>query len=218
MRARSATWKCALRPLGFGTTQVAAPPTRSRLQPHDRLRPLEPVRQAVTPRTASTRGRYSATSSARRGGALAQLLGGELRGRAGRPGHDVGDAEPVGQQLAVLVRREQPRGEPGQVDRRPEAVAGPGEVVAALGRQQRRVDPAEQHATSRRDHVRQRLLGHGQPSMTAQPCAGPAAPGGGATAPSRRPAADRLPRGHSAACSLRRRQRHHQPLPAPTAS
>ena len=48
------------------------------------------------------------------------------------------------EQLPVLVGCQPPRREPRQVQRGPEAVARPREVVAPGRRQERRIDPAEQ--------------------------------------------------------------------------
>jgi hypothetical protein len=48
------------------------------------------------------------------------------------------------EQLGVLVRAQPPRREAGGVQRRPEAVARPREVMADLGGAQRRVDPDEE--------------------------------------------------------------------------
>src|SRR6185369_5788701 len=73
------------------------------------------------------------------------------------PGGHVGDAEPERRQQPVLVRRQPPRREAGAVQGGPEAVARAGEVVAALGRQQRRVDAAEQDAQTGAEDVRQGL-------------------------------------------------------------
>ncbi|CAA9503625.1 MAG: UDP-glucose 4-epimerase [uncultured Solirubrobacteraceae bacterium] len=50
----------------------------------------------------------------------------------------------MGEQLLVLVGAQAPRGEAGGVQRGPEPVARPGEVVARLGGPQRRVDPDEE--------------------------------------------------------------------------
>jgi hypothetical protein len=91
------------------------------------------------------------------GGAGAQLLGVELGGGAGRAVDEVGDAEAVAEQLGVLVRGEPARGEPGEVQRRPEPVARPGEVVPARGGDQTRVDPDEEDAQAGADDVPQRF-------------------------------------------------------------
>jgi hypothetical protein len=63
----------------------------------------------------------------------------------------------VAQQLAVLLGRELARGDAGTVQRGPEAVARPGEVVADLGRAQGRVDAAEEDVEAGPDDVRERL-------------------------------------------------------------
>jgi hypothetical protein len=73
-----------------------------------------------------------------------QLVVGELGGGTGRAVDEVRHADAVGEQLLVLVGAQPPRGEPRGVQRRPEPVARPGEVVARLGGPQRRVDADEE--------------------------------------------------------------------------
>jgi hypothetical protein len=85
------------------------------------------------------------------GGAGAQLLAREVARRARGARDDVRHAHAVGRQLAVLVGAQPPRGVARGVQRHPEAVAGPREVVADLGGAQRRVDADEQHAQPRRE-------------------------------------------------------------------
>ena len=74
-----------------------------------------------------------------------ELVAGELIGGAGGAGDEVRDADAVGRQRPVLVRAQLAWREPGGVQRGVEAVAGAGEVVADLGRAQRRVDAHEEH-------------------------------------------------------------------------
>jgi hypothetical protein len=75
----------------------------------------------------------------------------------------VGDPEAERDQLGLLVGGEQPRGQPAQVERLPEAVPGPGEVVPDRRRPQPGVDAAEQHPHARAEHV-----GH-EPALGALP-------------------------------------------------
>jgi hypothetical protein len=86
--------------------------------------------------------------------ALPVLVRAQLVGPGGRPRHHIRDAEPVREQLALLRRLQQPGREAGQVQDRPEAVAGAGEVVARRGRHEAGVDAAEQHLEAVRDDVR----------------------------------------------------------------
>jgi hypothetical protein len=79
-----------------------------------------------------------------RRGARSQLLGRQLRRRPGGAVGEVGDPDAQRRQLAVLVGREQARREARRVQRGPEPVARPGEVMAALRGGQRRVDADEQ--------------------------------------------------------------------------
>jgi hypothetical protein len=85
-----------------------------------------------------------------------------IRGGGGGPRDDVGHPEPEGQQLLLLVRPEQPWGEARRVQRRPEPVAWPGEVVPRPRRVQPRVDAAEQHAQPWCHNVRHGPLGGGE--------------------------------------------------------
>src|SRR5262249_47704251 len=77
----------------------------------------------------------------------------QLVGRRGRPVHEVGDAAAPAKQLALLERGQRAVGEPGEVQGRPEAVAGPAEVVADGARIQAGVDAAEEHFEARREDV-----------------------------------------------------------------
>ncbi len=91
----------------------------------------------------------------------AGLEAGGADGPRGRPRHHVGDTQPVRQQLVLLLRRQPARGEAGAVQGGPEAVAGAREVVAGGGRHQARVDAAEQHPQTVRDHVRHEAVAGG---------------------------------------------------------
>jgi hypothetical protein len=81
----------------------------------------------------------------------AQLGRVELGRRPRRAVRDVRDADPVREQLGVLLGAQPARGEAGGVQRRPEAVARPCEVVADLRGAQRRVDADEEDAQARPD-------------------------------------------------------------------
>jgi hypothetical protein len=96
------------------------------------------------------------------------LGGGQLVG-TGRPArHEVRDALSVPEQEVLLGGAQLAGHEPGPVQRRPEAVAGAGEVVAGGRRVQARVDAAEQHVQAGSDDVgdgpavRGRQLGGGR--------------------------------------------------------
>ena len=71
----------------------------------------------------------------------------------GRSGHQIRHAEVPLEERRVLLGREQPIGEPGSVQRLPEAVTRPGEVVPDRARPQARVDPDEDHVEVRPEHV-----------------------------------------------------------------
>src|SRR5439155_13692649 len=60
-------------------------------------------------------------------------------------------------------------GEPGPVKCRPEAVAGSSEVVPGRAGIEARVDPNEQHAEARFDHVRDRSSGRGAEVVGRRP-------------------------------------------------
>jgi hypothetical protein len=77
-------------------------------------------------------------------GARAQFVVGELGCGAGRPRGDVRDAETELRQRDVLLGRVQARREAGRVQRRPEPVPRPGEVVPDLRRSEPGVDPDEE--------------------------------------------------------------------------
>src|SRR3954447_22703979 len=85
---------------------------------------------------------------------LDDLRAAQLVGPRRRPRGDVGDPETQPQQLVLLGGQQLPWREPGAVQRRPEPVAGPGEVVPGQGRDQTGVDAGEEHPQSGRDHVR----------------------------------------------------------------
>src|SRR2546421_258724 len=87
------------------------------------------------------------------GSALDELLGAELVRAGGGARDDVGDAEPEGEQLLLLIGPEHAPGEAGAVQGRPEAVPGPGEVVPGGGGVQAGVDASEQHAQAGRDDI-----------------------------------------------------------------
>lgn len=82
-----------------------------------------------------------------------QLLGGELRCRGRRPRHHIGDPQPKAQQLLLLEGRELPRGEPGSMKSRPEAIARASEVVPGGARIEARIDAAEDDIEPRSDQI-----------------------------------------------------------------
>ena len=188
----------ALRPLGLGTIHSrlapivsACGPTRASLRPNE-------SRYAVTPAMAMYRGCSRAASSREPGAAGLELGAGQLRGLGGGPGDQVRDAQPVAGQQILLTGSQPPGGEARSVQRGPEPVAGPGEVMAGRGGVQARVDAAEQHVerlARRGQHVRHRaaagrrqvkaairLIAGGRHRTTVPPRASgsPAVPGRGA--------------------------------------
>src|SRR6266513_2326022 len=87
----------------------------------------------------------------------AELLPLELgRGRRG-PRHEIRDPVARVQQLALVPRREQARGEPRAMQHGPEAIAGPSEVMARRAGVETRIDAAEEHAQPGRDYIGHRL-------------------------------------------------------------
>src|SRR5207248_2547627 len=87
------------------------------------------------------------------------------------------DADPDGHEIKVVERRPLSLREPGPVERLPEAVARPGEVVPDGPRVQSRVDPHEHHAEAISQKVGDRaaasgvelLWGRGLPSGGGHP-------------------------------------------------
>ena len=73
-----------------------------------------------------------------------ELFWGQLVGTGGGAHHDVGYAETVGEQLLLLERIDQPGGETGKMDSRPEAIAGPREMVARRSGIEAGIDAAEE--------------------------------------------------------------------------
>jgi hypothetical protein len=67
-------------------------------------------------------------------------------------------ADAVVEQLELLARLEQPRGQPGVVEEAPEVVARVGEVRMCGGRHPAGVDAAEDDVEPGREHVRNRAL------------------------------------------------------------
>jgi len=88
---------------------------------------------------------------------LHEFLGCELVRRGGAAVHQVGDAEPFVQQLILLGGVEQSGTESGPMQRRPEPVAGAGEVVAGGGGVEAGVDADEQDLQAGRDDIAQAL-------------------------------------------------------------
>ncbi len=86
-----------------------------------------------------------------------ELLPLELgRGRRG-PRHEIRDPVARVQQLPLLPRREQARGEPRAMQHGPEAIAGPREMMARRAGVETRIDAAEEHAQPGRDYIGHRL-------------------------------------------------------------
>lgn len=87
------------------------------------------------PDTAQLRCKLSSTAN--------HLPGTERTGCSGGAVNKIGDADTVGEQLALFVRGKQSRSETGAVQRRPKAVAGAGEVVPDCCRAEAGVDADE---------------------------------------------------------------------------
>lgn len=95
-----------------------------------------------------------------RGKALAagyEFRGRELLGGCGGAVHQVAHAIALLEELVLLRRVEQAAGEPGGMQRRPEAIARAREVMAGGGRVQPGVDAYEKDLQVRRNHVLQPL-------------------------------------------------------------
>lgn len=88
--------------------------------------------------------------------ATLELISPQLLRAGGRARAEVRYAQAARDELALLERREEPVGEARLVQRLPEPVAGPREVMADRPGIEARVDPAEQHAQPGPDDV-----GHG---------------------------------------------------------
>ncbi len=84
---------------------------------------------------------------------VAQLFVTQLVGGRGRGIGDVGNAVSVFEKASILRRVQPPVGEAGGMQRRPEAVAGPREVVADRGGLQTRVDADEENFQTPGDDV-----------------------------------------------------------------
>lgn len=84
-----------------------------------------------------------------------QLLAAEFVSRIGGAIHNIGDAIAEGEQVVLLVRIKPPRRETGRVQRWPESVARPGEVMLDGRGVQPWIDAAEEHAQPGRYDVRQ---------------------------------------------------------------
>ena len=77
----------------------------------------------------------------------------ELGGACGGAGDEVGDPAAACQQLELIRRREPPRREAGGMERRPESVAGTGEMLPLRGRHQARVDADKEDVEIRTDDI-----------------------------------------------------------------
>jgi hypothetical protein len=97
----------------------------------------------------------------------AQLRVAQLVGPCRRSVHHVRDAQPEGGQLTLLRGQQAARGEPAQVQRGPEPVAGPAEMVPGQRRDEAGVDAAEQHG-ARRVVGSGEQVGHGQGARRLQ--------------------------------------------------
>src|SRR3954462_10764024 len=82
-----------------------------------------------------------------------EFLGRDFIGGGGSPVHKVGDAVASAEQLALIRRMQEPCGEARGMQRGPEAVAGPGEVMAGGGGVQTGIDADEQHPQIGADDV-----------------------------------------------------------------
>jgi hypothetical protein len=91
-----------------------------------------------------------------------ELAGGQLVGGGRSPVHQVGEPVAELEQLAILRWMEEARREARGMERRPEAVAGPGEVTAGGGRVQAGIDAAEEDFQPRGKDVAQALAVRGR--------------------------------------------------------
>ena len=87
------------------------------------------------------------------GTAANQLVGRQLVGARGGSRHEIGDAAATCQQFRFFPRRQHPIGEACRVERAPEPVSGPREVVTSCGRVEPRIDAAKQNGEIWRDQV-----------------------------------------------------------------
>ena len=88
-----------------------------------------------------------------------QLVGGQFRRRHGGSIDEVGDPAADFEQFLLLPWFEEPWRESGGVERRPEAIARPCEVMAGSPGVQAGVDAAEEHIEIRRDDITDRPPG-----------------------------------------------------------
>jgi len=98
-----------------------------------------------------------------------ELGGGDFFGSGGGAIHEVGDAVALAQQLCLLRRMKQFRREARLVQRRPEPVARPGEVVPGPRRVQPGVDADEEYAQTGRDDVPDSLVFRTEKLRLARP-------------------------------------------------
>ena len=112
-----------------------------------RSRYAETPRMAMTGRSIALRGLEEAAA------AVADLVGSELGGGRGRAVDEVGDAEAGLEHGVAVPGRQESIGEARGVERRPEAVARPGEMAPGGARVAARVDAAEEDAQVRGDEV-----------------------------------------------------------------
>ncbi len=75
-----------------------------------------------------------------------QLVSGQLSRRSCRSIDEVGDPQAEIQQLTLSVTGQKGGRQPGLVDRTPEAIARPGEVMAGCARIESRIDTDEENA------------------------------------------------------------------------
>src|SRR5437867_2674560 len=137
-----------------------------RLRPDRRTRPPEGGTEGTHAEERHHGRTETADDAADPPGAGSELSLGQLGCPRRGPRHQIGDAEPGLQQLALLERRELPAREERAVERLPEPVAGPSEVMADGARVEARVDAAEEHLQPRPDDVRDRPAGRlADPSM-----------------------------------------------------
>jgi hypothetical protein len=105
----------------------------------------------------------------------------KLIGAGGCACHEIGQPVPLFEQQVLFRRMQQPGRKARGVERRPEAVAGPGEVMAGGSRVKAGIDAAKKDAQIRRDHVPQTLAARRFERSAVRP-------GAGCSRPTSRPA------------------------------
>ena len=152
-RARSARWWLALSPLGFGSTHNGVPASVSALEPGDGTRPVERHPERPDPEHRHTVRPVSVHLSREATATAAKLGDRELVGGGRGPCHQIGDAQLRVEQSPLLPGSHQLIGEARVVERAPETIARPGEMMARGSRVEARIDAAEEHVQPRRDQI-----------------------------------------------------------------